>query len=209
MKPKPPALDSWPSVPRLCDGGTVVIFAGGPSLTQADVDYCRDKVDASICVNNSYQLAPWATAIWASDGRWWNWHKGVPSFHGLKYSLTRSAAKWPGVQVLRNSGSRGLDTDPTGIRNGRNGTYSAINCAVHFGAKRILLLGVDMKRGPKGQEHWHGEHPNRSRNPYGVFIKFFEFIVNPLEDLGVSVVNCNPDSALKCFPRQPLREVLQ
>lgn len=207
MKGKPHRI--WPTVPRLCEGGTVAIFAGGPSLTPEDVSYCLGRVDASIAVNNSYKLAPWATALFAADGRWYSWHKGAKGFAGLKYSLSASAAKWPGVQVLRNAGSSGLEMDPTGLRNGRNGAYQSINLAVHFGAARILLLGVDMQRGPKGEEHWHGEHPNRSRSPYDLFIKYFHTLVNPLNDLGVEVVNCSPGSALKVFPQVPLREALR
>jgi hypothetical protein len=198
----------WPRVPRLCSGGTVAIFAGGPSLTPEDVDYCRDKVDASIAVNNSYKLAPWATALYAADGRWYKWHQGVPSFKGLKYTLSQSAGKWPDVQVLKNAGSSGLELEPFGLRNGRNGGYQAINLAVHFGAKRIILLGFDMQRGPKGQEHWHGDHPNRSRSPYTLFLKYFQFLVNPLNDLGVEVINCSPVSALEVFPKAALRVAL-
>ena len=198
----------WPRVPRICHGGTVAIFAGGPSLTAEDVTYCRDKVDASICVNNSYKLAPWASALYAADGRWWSWHRGAPSFAGLKYSLSQSAGKWPGVQVLKNSGSSGLELEPFGLKNGRNGGYQAINLAVHFGAKRIILLGFDMQRGPKGQEHWHGDHPNRSRSPYALFLKYFQFLVNPLADLGVDVINCSPVSALETFPKADLRATL-
>lgn len=202
-------LPPWPTVPKLCPGGTVAIFAGGPSLTREDVDYCRGKVDAAICVNNSYKLAPWATALWGADARWWAWHKGVPSFTGLKYSLTRGAAKWPGVQILHNSGTYGLEPEPTGVRNGRNGGYQAINLAVHFGAGRVLLMGFDMQRGPKGEEHWHGDHPNQSRSPYGLFLVHFKTIVDPLKERGVEVVNCSPVTALTVFPRMPLREALR
>lgn len=198
-----------PIVPRLFPGGTVAIFAGGPSLTRTDVDYCRDKVDGSIVINNSYKLAPWATALYAADRRWWMWHKGVKDFTGLKYSLSPTAGKmYPDVQVLFNSGSKGLDTNPRALKHGYNGTHQAINLAVHFGAKRILLLGVDMQRGSDGKEHWHGEHPNRSRSPYRVFIKHLATLCNPLEELGVEVVNCSPRSVLECFPKRSLYDVL-
>ena len=206
MKPKP--LHTWPTVPRLCPGGTVVILAGGPSLTREDVEYVRAKADAVIAINNTYQLAPWATALYGADGIWWRWHKGAPTFTGLKYSLSRGASMFKDVQILKNSGSRGLETEPTGLKNGRNGAFQAINLAVHFGAKRIILLGVDMQKGPKGEEHWHKDHPNRSRSPYGVFLKYFESLVNPLNDLGVEVINCSPRTALKIFPIMPLRVAL-
>lgn len=202
------AIQTWPTVPTLCPGGTVAIFAGGPSLTREDIDYCHGKVDAAICVNNSYQLAGWATALWGADARWWAYHRGAPSFTGLKYSLARGAGKWPGVQVLRNAGRLGLEAEPTGIKNGWNGTYQSINLAVHFGAARVLLLGVDMKRGPDGKEHWHGNHPWHAPSSYGLFMLAFKSLVDPLQDRGVSVVNCSPGSALTCFPQRPLREVL-
>lgn len=209
MKKKPEPLPHvWPTVPKLCPGGTVVCLGGGPSLTNYDVQYVNGKADAVIAINNNYQRAPWATALYAADGHWWLWHKGAPMFKGLKYSLSRAAAKWPGVQVLRNAGTYGLEPEPTGLKNGRNSGYQSINLAVHFGAKRIILLGYDMKRGADGREHWHGDHPNRSRSPYKVFIERFQAIVNPLNDLGIEVLNCTPDSALKCFPKANLRDVL-
>lgn len=198
----------WPTVPRLCPGGTVAIFAGGPTLTQSDIDYCRDKVQASIAVNNSYKLAPWATALYAADRKWWLWHKGAPSFPGLKYSLSPSVGRMGfGVQVLKNSGRDGLDPNPSALRHGYNGSCQAVNLAVHFGAKRIVLLGVDMQP-LDGKEHWHGDHPSRSRSPYKLFLKQFAKLVNPLTDMGVEVINCSPRSALECFPKQPLREAL-
>lgn len=207
MQPQSPRL-VFATVPKLCPGGTVAIFAGGPSLTQADVDYCRGKVDASIAINNSYKLAPWVTALYAADRKWWTWHKGCPGFKGLKYTLSPTAPRmYPDVQLLKNTGREGLDVNPTGLHHGYNGTHQAMNLAVHFGAKRIVLLGVDM-RPLDGKEHWHGDHPNKSRSPYKLFIRMVGTLVNPLNDLGIEVINCSPRSALECFPKRSLRDVL-
>ena len=198
-----------PSVPLLCPGGTVAIFASGPSLTVEDVEYCRDKVDASIAVNDSYKLAPWATALYAADESWWHVQKGALSFTGLRYSVQQHAVPW-GVTVLKRTGDVGLEVDPKGLRTGKNSAYQAVNLAVHFGATRIVLLGVDMKLGPKGKRHWFGTHPRglNDRTDFGDFIEAFQTIVEPLKQIGVSVFNCSPDSALDCFPKRPLREVL-
>ena len=78
------------TVPHLAPGGTVLCIASGPSLTREDVEYCRDKVDASIVVNTSFRMAPWATALSASDRRWWAWHyKEVKhTFPGLKFATS-------------------------------------------------------------------------------------------------------------------------
>lgn len=192
------------SVPRVWPGETVVCIASGPSLTREDVDYVRGKARV-IVVNTSYQLAPWADVLYACDAKWWRWHKGAPDFAGQKYSLQKDA-RWhdPAIRVLENTGVEGLERTPTGLRNGRNGGYQAINLAVHFGASRILLLGYDMSQGPHREEHWHGEHPNRSRSPFDKFLRVFPSIVAPLQAVGVEVINCSRRTALTCFPRLPI-----
>jgi hypothetical protein len=102
----------------------------------------------------------------------------------------------------------GLELRPTHLARGRNGGYQAINLAVHLGAKRILLLGYDMMRGPKGEEHWHGDHPNRSRSPYTTFQACFPSLVDPLKAEGIEVINCSRRTALTCFPRKSLQDAL-
>ena len=41
------------TAPVLCAGGTVVCLATGPSLTKEDAEYCRDKADCVIAVNDA------------------------------------------------------------------------------------------------------------------------------------------------------------
>lgn len=196
-------------------------IASGPSLTTEDVNYCRGKADRVIVVNDNYRLAPWADALIAADRRWWIWHRGVPTFKGLRYATSRSVrevalkGKWREVQILRNAGRDGIETDPTALRHGLSSGYRAVGLAVHFGAKRIVLLGYDMKRSgtddtPENhrKEHWFGDHAIPSRSPYRAFIKCFGTAVEPLRDLGVEGINCSRDTALEHFPRMPLREAL-
>lgn len=198
---------SFVPAPRLWPGETCVCIAGGPSLTQADVDFVRGKARV-IVVNNGYQMAPWADVLWATDARWWRWHHGVPSFQGRKFSLWVGGGVYPpDVHILRNDSTTGLCTDPTGVRNGRNGGYAAINLAVHFGVKRILLLGYDLQR-THGREHWHKDHPVRIPNPYFQWRRHFGTLVDPLRKLGVEVVNCSRETALECFPRTSLEAAL-
>jgi hypothetical protein len=194
------------TVPKLWPGATVVCIASGPSLVQDDVDDVRGKARV-IAINTCYKLAPWADVLYAADEKWWRWHKGVPEFTGLRYSLDRIAVKWD-VTILSKSSTTGLDMRPTHLARGMNSGYQAINLAVHLGAARIVLLGYDMQRGPKGQEHWHPDHPNGSRSPYPQFAACFPSLVEPLKAAGAEVVNCSRVSALKCFPRRELRDVL-
>ncbi len=199
------------TVPKLWPESTVICIASGPSLTDADVEACRGS--RVIVVNDNYRKAPWADVLYAADKEWWLEHHGVPSFQGLKYAVaekhpTRPA--WPnGVQVLRNTGEVGLESDPTGLRTGWNSGYQAINLAVHLGAKRILLLGYDMQRGPDGRTHWFGHHcldNLRRESLYVDFLKRFPTLVNPLQAIGVDVINCSRATALRCFPQMPIEQ---
>lgn len=199
-----------PSVERLWPGATVVCIATGPSLTQSDVDRVRGRARV-IAINDAYTLAPWADALYATDAKWWHWHHGVPEFTGAKWSLEHSQwvshrARYPYVQRLRNTGTHGLERQPTGLKNGRNSGYAAINLAYHYGAARIVLLGYDMQA-TGGRSHFFGEHPNRQRSPYPMFRQQFPTLIKPLAKSGVEVLNCSRHSVLEAFPKRPLEEV--
>jgi hypothetical protein len=192
---------------RLWPGETVVILASGPSLTRTDVDYVRGKAKV-IAINTTYQLASWADVLYACDARWWGWHRGAREFMGLKFAMTKAAAQWPGVIVLKNTGTNGLEHSSQGLRNGRNSGYQAINLAVHLGAQRIVLLGYDMQKGPKGEQHWHADHPNKLGPDYRKWRDMFLSLLDPLTKAGVEVINCTRATALDVFPCRPLESVL-
>lgn len=198
-------------VPRLWPGETCVCIASGPSLTREDVDYCRGKVRV-IAVNRAIELAPWADVLHACDARFWRWHRDeAMAFQGLKFAMERELDNDCGQVLLKNGGIWGLSTDPTTICNGRNSGYQAMNVAVLLGISRVILLGYDMQPGERGEMHWHSDHPNNFQPEDAVFRSWraaFKSIVQPLADLGVSVVNCSRRTALTTFSCQPLEETL-
>lgn len=204
----------YATVPRILPaGGTVLVLGSGASLTQDDVTRARAHVDAVIAVNDSYKFAPDATVLYAADKKWWGWHKGCvgphmvgavkyPAFTGqVRYSLSQTP--YPNVQVLRRGPQDGLTLDPTKVALGLNGVYQSINVAVHLGATRVLLLGVDMRG-----SHFFGHHPDNSNAPFSLCMQRFATLVAPLAAAGVEVINCTPKSALKVFPCVSLDEVL-
>ena len=195
-------------VPRLWPDSTIVCLGCGPSLTQEDVLFCRDKAHV-IAIKDTWHWAPWAEALYSCDGRWWDFYKGLPAFGGLKFGLTVDRQPWPNVNLLANTGIEGLELDPTGLRNGRNSGYQAINLAVHLGARRIVLLGYDMQPA-KGRTHFAGADPSWSRlhSPYPEFVRCFGTLIEPLRELGIEVFNCSRRTALEMFPRGSLEEVL-
>ncbi len=209
--------DLW-SVPRLWPGATVVCIAGGPSLDLAQVRRVgiarrQDRIRV-IAINDACYPAWWADLLYGADWRWWDKHDGVPGFAGLKVTIDNSRGhldKWPQIKMVQNTGSDGLELKPTGIRTGRNGGYQAINLAVHTGAARLLLLGYDMRFGEGGAPHWFGDHDDcklKERLVDKVWTTAFIALAKRLRKVPIKVVNCSENSALECFPKAKLEDVL-
>lgn len=209
-------------VPNTWAGDTCVILAGGPSLSPDIATKLGGKVHV-ITINDSWRLFPFADALYFGDAAWWQMQKdmnlrtveGRFSFHDMIYKgfwvTIADFAEHPQVRCLWSTGQEGLETNPVALRTGSNSGYAAINLAYLYGAKRIILLGYDMKcQGEK--THWH----NGPRERAGVFsvalnafLYHFESLVEPLKQAGVEVINSTPDSALKCWPYVPLEEALE
>lgn len=82
--------------------------------------------------------------------------------------------------------------------------------AVQFGAKRLLLVGFDM-RVDHGL-HWHGRHGAGLNNPNQQNVARWRRVIDAaaptLQALGVTVINCSPISALENYPKMSLSEAL-
>lgn len=199
----------YATVPALWPGETVVCLGTGPSLTQADVDYCRDKARV-IAIKHAIEWAPWADALYACGGdagKWWQRNgDALASYAGLRYTLDPKAAPW--ASVLKNTGFIGLEASPDGLRTGKNSGYQAIGLAVHLGATRIVLLGYDMQPDAQDRDHFFGQHWHHGRVPFRVFVELFESLIEPLRALGVQVLNASRATALTAFPCVALEEAL-
>jgi hypothetical protein len=199
------------SCPRLWPGETVVILAGGPSLSAEQVEMVRHAHISGhirvIVINSSYLLAPWADVLYACDTRWWDANPAAYGFAGLKVTLgPEIAAAHPDVRLLERTFAPGLDRAPTRIRTGKNGGYQALGLAFHLAGEHLdLLLGYDLRCavGPDGRRvtHWHGGHKHRQWqvDETTTFLPEYPALAADLAAAGVAVVNCTPGSALKCF----------
>lgn len=197
-------------VPRVWTGQTAVILATGPSLCVDDVEYCRGRAKV-IAIKDAITLAPWADVLYgcgADSGRWWPTHgEALRGFIGLRYTLDPKAATW--ARVLQPGAMTGLSANPHVLNTGKNSGYQAINLAVLLGATTIVLLGYDLQPAADGRQHFHGDHPwTSSPLPYAEFLKTFPSLIDPLARLGVRVVNCSRQTALRCFPCLPLAKAL-
>jgi len=92
----------------------------------------------------------------------------------------------------------------------QNSGAAAISVAVHAGAKRIFLLGFDMKLKADAQ-HWHSEYRTAGVKaralPFNRHLQGFPFIAADAKRLGVEIFNVCPESAIPDFKKVTLKEV--
>lgn len=203
-------------------GQTAAILASGPSMTREQAEAVRGRCRV-IAVNNQGidtecdgvvvpALAPWADILYAADAKWWRcYHERALKFAGRKVTI-RPTLPWDEVYSLVQSIEHAsFDPRPTHLVSGGNSGYQAIHLAVHLGAKRIILLGFDMKDGVNRRRHWFGNHPKKldSRGHYALWLRAFDKFARVLDHMGVEVLNCTPGTALRSFKRVPLEVALR
>ena len=198
---------------------TVFVIGGGSSLTTFDWLPLHNK--NIIGCNDAYLLGDWVDVCLFGDKIWWEAHEVRPEFvlySGLKICCAhfsgslddKDLSHWmhcSGVKIIQRT-PLGLRTDGCVAWNWSTGA-TAINLAVLLGAKRIVLLGYDMKG-----NNWHQDNLHSSPPDFERFKKGFEAFAKGLEELNsnifnaVEVLNAGPDSDLDVFPKVKLEDVL-
>jgi len=194
-------------------GRTAVVIASGPSLTDEQASaaaFPRSHVRV-IAVNASFRAAKWPDVVYMGD------YQAVKHYAREVHTLCGLDALWTcsrlGAEQHQANYVQGLTQEGLGRRgvamNGNSG-FQAVNLAFLFGARKIILLGFDMKPAPDGRRHWHDEHPKPlvQASQFAEWIHKSAALADDLKAASCDVVNCSPDSALTCFRRGDLQEEL-
>ena len=98
---------------------------------------------------------------------------------------------------------------PGQIGAGGNSGFQAIGLAYQLGATKIILVGYDMQY-TGGKTHRFGDHPKPLSNFVGIqnLVKRFSPLADGLRRAELPVYNCTIETALKCFERANLEDVL-
>jgi len=223
--------------PKMWDGGDAWIIGGGLSMPSqfgvpADVvsEVCTGRKfpvvyslylepihsKHVIGVNNAYQIGTWIDVLFFGDSSWQLVHRlKLIEWPGIKVTCVPRFGGLPeermeGIKYLAKDAShnKGISSNPRRVSWNTNSGASAINLAVHFGAKRIFLLGFDMGRVGK-HTHWHGSHGNTPKKlPYYRHLKGFPIIMEDAKVMGVEILNVNINSKIDDFPKITLQEAL-
>jgi len=99
-----------------------------------------------------------------------------------------------------------------GVYSGNTVVIEAIQVALSAGCKEIYLLGVDLDY--SGDSYFYGNenlnpiHPD-GRKDIQPLIDAFKIVKQECDKRGVEIINLNPESKLKVFPKQTLKEAFK
>jgi hypothetical protein len=195
-------------------GAVAALVASGTSATPEAVALLRRPGVRVLVVNTCYQLAPWADALYACDSVWWHWYPDALRFAGLKITQDEPTARTLNIHQVELLPPDAPDADtiqvarPGVLGRGSNGGFQALNLEVQFGARRIILIGLDY-HGPR----WHGAHRHgvkEGQHPATLahWAKLFDAQADRLAELGVEIINASPHSALNAFRKLPIEPAL-
>jgi len=215
------------SCPKLWQGGTVFILGGGPSFNlekEKNISLIKDK--RVIGTNVAYTLGDWIDIVWFGDLKFWRYHKArLREYPSLVMTCNDNTTlnEYTWLKQLRRKGSAtGICTDRRYVCWNRNTGSSAINLAYHLGAKRVVLLGFDMKEVAKEKhedgrpiKNWHDVHKKyetrkmqESLGCYKRYLKCMPDIKRDADKLGLEIINATPNSAIVQFPFAKLEDLV-
>lgn len=196
------------------DWARCIVAATGPSLTPDVANECRARHAQGwkvLAVNDAWRILPFADAMYTTDRYWWDVHGDVPfagerwASNSINLGIDDDKRAWGKAEALRINLVDAADgnefcTHPGRIHYGSNSGFAAVNLAIQLGATEIKLVGFDMKR-TGGREHFFGDHPPGLHNgsDFAPFIYAFTVASKAMPN-GVTITQCTPDSALRCFP---------
>ncbi len=199
------AVPKW-TVPREWEGERCFIIAGGPSVKEqaALVPKLRGRI---IAIKQAVQLRPNADVmLLAARDDWFVCRDYFKFYKGPRIICRSNYPNMPrGTLYLRRTSAGVFSRNPQFV-GGLDAGATALNLAALFGAKEIIVLGLDMVQG-----RWVRKHPTMPVIPdwhFKMHIEGLQRMAPELKAEGIRVVNCSPISAVPFFEKRPLKEFL-
>lgn len=224
---------------RIWEGEEVYIIGGGPSLLSFDWDLIRGKFTIGCNSNfvlgsDIVKLVLFCDTRWwkeigqpgmGGDQEWWD-KVGEKKFsEQFSPTLILRARDGYGGLVVGSHDELSKDRTPWLLHMPRhhskeactrgaltlfhNTGAAAINLALILGAKKVFLLGFDMKLGGNGEANWHHlRWQGPQADSYPIFLQQMKTMPASIARHfpGVEVINVTNDSKLDIFPKEGLAE---
>jgi hypothetical protein len=199
----------WPD----WSGQDVAIIASGPSAKSAGVALLNGRMRV-IAIKKNIEIAPFADVVYGCDGPWWRSVRGLPDFKGLKLAYDEGVCSEFGLQRVEIPDKKSNDLllgEVGKVGAAGNSGFQALNLAVQFGAKRILLVGFEASI--RSGDHWYGRNNwSGANNPddrlCARWCRAMDDAADVLEGLGIEVINTAPFSQIRKFKKMSIEQAL-
>lgn len=196
----------------------------GPSLTPQQVDTARAKGFVLFGCNRVWELTD-LDVLYCCNETFWDhyWCDDLAKYRASKWTGSKVAADRYGLNWINGYDRPGLSVDPAYVHHGHGSGFSLVNLAYLMGARRIVLLGYDMryaadysgqdKRVGSSPRHYFGEYPSALHHWPSVSVRggVHVGLVAQYESVAkqglVEVINATPAGALTCFPTMDIHDV--
>jgi hypothetical protein len=172
-----------------------------------------------IGINVAYMIGDWIDMVFFGDGGFYCQHKlNLAKFVGMRVTCHAGASGEKWIKYLGRDGRKpkGISTSPSLVSWNGNSGSAAMSIAAHSGAKRIILLGFDMCLGSGSRQHFHDVYhrgeikPDKHRKlPFDRHMRGFPIIKSDCDAMGIEVINASQVSAITCFRKCSVKELLQ
>lgn len=219
-------------IPRRYAGETAIIAGTGPSLTPESIKLCNDaRAKGKVRIfaaNRAHELFDCDVMHACNSAFYLLWWHLLENKEFEKWTTDSSTQTIPAVDLnhlpvvyIKTKQEPGLSCDPSYICHHHGTGPMLVNIAYLYGCTKLILIGWDMRYPGKVDDRnynkprrylgedkltllgWPKTGPDGERP---VLIKEMETI-KP-EEYGIEIINCTPNSALKCFEMRPLSECL-
>ena len=199
-------LDDLPDFNNLHVGRRAWVLGCGPSLNKVTAgQWARIDKDITIGVNDVPAVHDVKFLLFLDGGLEEQFECIRTSKANFKFTHLGQKVSIPAIGVMRS-------TVPTGrIEEGLywNGSsvHAGLNLALIMGCNPIVLLGVDYRANLHAAERT----TDNAEIPYGKehAVRNFARLAELARKRGTTVLNANPDSAVECFPRVALAQLLR
>lgn len=167
-----------------------------------------------IGVNDAFLLGTWIDVCWFGDNSWYEnreyVREGLKEFPGLIVTCAPRIFSKPHIKWMTRQHRGGLTDKPGKVFWNLNSGMSAINLALHFGVKRVVLLGFDMDKDTKLYENWHNNHnPKKKSHPMDRWLRRWPDIMKDADRFGLEIVNATTITGISedVVPRVKLEDL--
>lgn len=189
---------------------TAVVVGNGTSLLGLSPTMLERPRVRSLVANGGYRWHPRADVLMCTDKRWLAANPDLSGYEGPQIIVTQPDAvkvEDPRMLYVARKFIGDARSDPFARRDtlveGWNSTSTNISLAIIRGARRIILLGVDLAPGPNLRRRIYDDSRDSLKlaNPrYERQVRHLTMQSMWVRRKGVTVINCSPRSDLRCYP---------